>query len=184
MNLNKEEFEKVYSRRMYPHVTIYYADNHILLINNLYLWVYPVLLSAAVLTAFWWSSASYALLGLVGLKFYYDINRNPHFDKRVAVFKNGDVKVLSFNNQVKNREPLGKIEEIDISLEGIAGLGDKHPTYELSITGNKRHFTVVESTNEFGDIFCQLKADLEDFFDCKEKKSTYKGPACYRKPMW
>lgn len=184
MNLNKEEFDKVYNRRMYPHVTIYFADNHILLINNLYLWIYPVLLLAAGLASFFWIEASYGLLALMGVKFYYDISRNPRFDKRIAVYKNGDVKALSFNNQVKNRVPLGEIEEIDISLAGIAELGDKHPVYELSITGNNRHLTIVKSTNEFGDIFCQLEADLKDFFDCNEKKSTYKGPACYRKPMW
>ncbi|MDO6594353.1 hypothetical protein [Neptuniibacter sp. 1_MG-2023] len=186
MNLNKEEFEKVYIRRMYPHITVYYADNHILLINNLYLWVYPVLLSAATLTSFWWAYPTYTFLALLGLKFYIDMSQNPFFDKRVAIYKNGDVKVLSFNNKIKNKEPLGEIEEIDISAAGVAELFSKPSgrVYELSITGSNRDLTIIASPDRNGDIFCQLKVDLEDFFNCKEKKSVYKGPACYRKPIW
>ncbi|WP_415896156.1 hypothetical protein ACMXYQ_08385 [Neptuniibacter sp. PT34_22] len=185
MNLGHPSLDQVYEERSYPDGTIYFSDDHIVLIHRSHLrWLVPLFVSTLTITL-WKFEYGIGLLLLSLYLFYQQMKLNPWFDKRTAIFKNGDIKALSICNNFKIRRPLGKIKEIEVS-DLISRTESAEPYYILYVVGELRKFEVLSGNSCDSMNISKPQKDLELFFDCPHQENTdsFDIPATYRKSIW
>ncbi|WP_415891507.1 hypothetical protein ACMXYN_08965 [Neptuniibacter sp. PT8_73] len=174
IKLSKDKLGQAYRKQEYGRFSIYFGDDHILVTNKLNLWWYPFVLIGAVLT-YMYVDTTLGVIFIIGaivtfIKIWMD---NPCFDKRFAIYKNGDVKALTFYNGIAKRKPIGEIQKIELVLRGAnQSESSSKPVYDLAIMGKGRYFPVVQLSVEQESFFDESIEHLREFFNCKHESKA------------